>query len=146
MGRPDPPSRPRNRHTGPKFTSNYSKNTYQLPRATARTTSARHRRGGTRKYCRCKNMTTCIASDHVCREALDLQHNVVCRRPPPVPGRAPKALTVSDIAQVSNRYWQDCSRRGPRDGTRISRAASHRSRRAAGTPLAYWLSCSPAAQ
>jgi len=56
MGRPDPPSRPRNRHTGPKFTSNYSKNTYQLPRATARTTSARHRRGGTRKYCRRKNM------------------------------------------------------------------------------------------
>jgi hypothetical protein len=41
-----------------------------LPRATARTTSARHRRGGMRKYCRCKNMTTCIASDHVCREAL----------------------------------------------------------------------------
>jgi len=58
---------------------------------------------GTRKYCRRKNLTTCIASISAAK-LYDLQHDVVCRRPPPVPGRAPKALTVSDIAQVSNRY------------------------------------------
>jgi len=86
---------------------------------------------------------------HICREALWL----TTRRCLPPPAASTWSSTKSIDRQRHRTsvesILQDCSPRGPRDGTRLSRAASHRSRRPLerrGLLLAYWLSCSPAAQ